>query len=266
MIRAAWVTDLHLNFLDGAGVARFLSALEAERPDVVLVGGDIGEADSVADYLRTMADRLARPIYFVLGNHDFYRGAIPPVRAAVSALCRVEPRLTYLSQAGVTALTPTTGLVGHDGWGDARHGDFFGTFVELNDHLLIGGLAGLDKARLREALERLGDEAAAHLGSVLPDALARFEHVLLLTHVPPFREACCYRGRASDDNWAPFFTCKAVGDLLLETMRARPDRRLTVLCGHSHGAAEVRVLPNLLVLAGEVEYGAPRTQRVFTLE
>lgn len=266
MIRAAWVTDIHLNFLDGPGVARFLAALEAERPDVLLVGGDIGEADSVAGYLRTMADRLNRPIHFVLGNHDFYRGAIPPVRARVSALCRLTPHLTYLSRDGVVELTPGTGLVGHDGWGDARHGDFFGTFVELNDHRLIGGLTGLDKARLRDELHRLGDEAAAHLRSVLPAALARYPHVLLLTHVPPFREACCYRGQASDDDWAPFFTCKAVGDLLAETMRAHPDRRLTVLCGHSHGAAEVRVLPNLLVLAGEAEYGAPRTQRVLTLE
>jgi hypothetical protein len=82
----------------------------------------------------------------------------------------------------------------------------------------------------------------------------------VLTHVPPFREACWYEGRISDDNWLPYFTCKAMGDVLTRVMRERPQKRMTVLCGHTHGAGEADILPNLHVRTGGAEYGRPEPQ------
>jgi hypothetical protein len=134
--------------------------------------------------------------------------------------------------------------------------------VRLNDWRLIDELAGLDDEQRLEKLEALGDEAAEHFRSVLPEALARYAHMLVLTHVPPFREACWHDGRISDDDWLPHFSCKAVGDVLLAAMKARPDRQMTVLCGHTHGAGEAQILPNLRVLTGGAEYGKPRLQGV----
>jgi predicted MPP superfamily phosphohydrolase len=69
----------------------------------------------------------------------------------------------------------------------------------------------------------------------------------------------------SDDDWLPYFTCRAVGDALLETMQARPDRDLTVLCGHTHGAGTVEVLPNLRVWTGGADYGAPTIERMLEI-
>src|SRR5438874_8164912 len=97
-------------------------------------------------------------------------------------------------------------------------------------------------------MQELGDEASAYLRSVLPEALRRFRHVIVLTHVPPFREACWHQGRISTDDYLPHFTCKAAGDALREAMAAQPDRQMTVLCGHTHGEGEARILPNLRVL------------------
>ena len=85
----------------------------------------------------------------------------------------------------------------------------------------------------------------------------------LLTHVPPFREAAVYRGRPSDEDWAPHFSCKAMGDLLIEVMADHPTRKLTVLCGHTHGGGESKILPNLLVLTGQAKYRHPAIQRIF---
>ena len=101
---------------------------------------------------------------------------------------------------------------------------------------------------------------------VLPDALGRFGHVVVVTHVPPFRAACWYRGQVSDDDWLPHFTCQAAGDVLADAMRARPDRRMTVVCGHTHGAGEAQVLPNLRVFTGGAAYGAPAVRRVLTVD
>src|SRR5579872_847526 len=84
--RVVWLTDLHLNFLKLRQTEEFLARVNAERPDAVLIGGDIAEAPSVAGCLETIAARLTCPIYFVLGNHDFYFGSIERVRQTVEAL------------------------------------------------------------------------------------------------------------------------------------------------------------------------------------
>jgi 3',5'-cyclic-AMP phosphodiesterase len=45
-------------------------------------------------------------------------------------------------------------------------------------------------------------------------------------------------------------------------MQANPQSRLLVLCGHTHGNGETRILDNLQVLTGGAEYGRPEIQRV----
>jgi hypothetical protein len=47
--------------------------------------------------------------------------------------------------------------------------------------------------------------------------------------------------------------------------RSRP-RKMTVLCGHTHGSGEAQVLPNLRVLTGGAVYGKPGVQRVLEVE
>ncbi len=266
MKRVAWITDVHLNFLGSDAVRAFLDRVAASGPDAVLIGGDIGEARDLVDYLNLIEAHLQCPVYFVLGNHDFYFGSIRALRAAVAKLCSWSDHLCWLPQAEVIELTPDVGLVGHDGWADARLGDYERSYVMMNDYRLIEELARFDKQQRWGELEALGDEAAGHIRHVLPDALARYPHVVLLTHVPPWREACWHEGAISDDQWLPHFTCKAMGDAVLEVMQKHTDRQLTVLCGHTHSSGECRPLDNVLVLIGGAEYGRPEIQRVFEFE
>ena len=273
MKRIAWLTDIHLNFLDDAGRRRFLESIAATSPDAVLLAGDIGESPDVAAHLQEMAAAVRRPIYFVLGNHDFYHGSIVRTRQAVTDLAAASEYLVYLSAGDVVGLTPTTALVGHDGWGDARLGDYDRSEILLNDFLLIEELNRLsvgpfqpDRALLRQALEALGDEAAEHFARVLPEALESHRRAVAVTHVPPFREAAWHEGRPSDDSWLPFFASKAVGDCLLDVMRSRRDRELLVLCGHTHGSGEIQPLDNLRVLTGGAVYHQPAIQEVLQLE
>lgn len=259
-MKLAWLTDIHLDFLDEAGVGAFCNSIATTTAQGVLVGGDIALAGTFEGALRTMAQQVGKPLWFVLGNHDYYGGRVAAVRERATALSR-EGRAVWLGAVGVVELTPRTALVGHDGWGDARFGDHTGSTVLLNDFFRIADLVGSDKARLGQVLGRLGDESAAHLRRVLPPALDRFEHVLVLTHVPPFREACWHEGRISSDAYLPYFACKATGDVLLEQALRRGDRQMTVLCGHTHSAGECRPLPNLRVVTGAAEYGRPSVQQ-----
>jgi hypothetical protein len=268
MKRLAWMTDIHLNFLQPPAIEAFLTSLSNTETDAFLIGGDIGEAPNVALYLNALSNQLQRPIYFVLGNHDFYRGSIAGVRETVRKLCSAIPNLFWLPEAGVVPLTDGTCLVGHDGWGDGRLGDYFASDVMLMDWGMIQEFEGFDehpRDRLAK-LNALGDGAAAHFHAVLPEALRRFQHIIVLTHVPPFREACWHEGKISDNNWLPHFTCKAAGDALIEAMASAPDRHMTVLCGHTHGGGEAHPLANIRVLTGAARYGQPVVQRVVEVE
>ena len=261
-MRAVWLTDIHLDFLSESAYAAFFDTIVAQQPDAVFLTGDISVAPSLLAHLRAMADAIQTPIYFVLGNHDFYHGSIAAVRAAVSDYGRSQALLQYLPEAGVVPLTQHTALVGHDGWGDSRYGDFVRSPVRLNDHVLIEELTGLTQSKLQERLRHLGNEAANYLQEMLPKALDQFSRVIVLTHVPPFTEACWYQGRMGNDEWLPFFTCKAVGDVLRDLMEKRPECRLDVYCGHTHHPGTADILPNLRVFTGEAEYGTPQINKI----
>jgi hypothetical protein len=53
----------------------------------------------------------------------------------------------------------------------------------------------------------------------------------------------------------PAFTCKAMGDVILEVAEANPGCNMTVLCGHTHGHGVADLLPNLRAYTGDAEYG-----------
>jgi len=265
MRRFAWLTDIHLNFLPPEQVAEFFRQVDGAAADGVLLTGDVSDARGVTARLEEMAAAVTAPIYFVLGNHDFYHGSIREVRRSVGQLCSRLANLHYLTGAEPIELAPGLGLIGHDGWADARVGDYDNSNVMLNDYRLIAELAAMTKRQRRGVLEALGDEAAAEIARVLPAALGRFERVILLTHLPPLREACWHEGKISDDEWSPHFTCKAIGDVLLATMPEYPDRQLSVYCGHTHSSGEVRPLPNLTVFTGEATYGQPKIQHTIEI-
>jgi Icc protein len=270
-MRLAWLTDIHLNFVDD-GLRREFFLKVKEQADAVAISGDIAESHDIAHYLWEMQEVVQKPIYFVLGNHDFYRGSIKETRLRVAGQAQETEYLNYLTAMGAAKLTPATAIIGHDGWPDGSLGNFRGTEVILNDHLLIAEISRwyqyfhLDKASLRATMTALADEAARHFGRVLEEAAAGHPNVIAVTHVPPYKEAAWYQSKTSSDDFLPYFACKAVGDVLTKVMKEHPQTRLTVLCGHTHGGGELQVLNNLRVLTGEARYGQPAIQQVLEIE
>jgi 3',5'-cyclic-AMP phosphodiesterase len=259
-MRLAWATDLHLNFARPPAQERFFESLLAQQADALVITGDIAEAPDFDLYLAKIARRFAQPVYYVLGNHDFYRSSVADVRQ--------RARLTqavWLNRAGVVELTPLVALVGHDGWADARLGHYDRSNVVLNDFFLISELKGLSRTERRTAMERLAEEAAAHFRQTLPLAWAKYDHVVVATHVPPFREATWHEGQISDDDWLPFFSSQVAGEAILTAALAHPEKRITVLCGHTHGAGVAHPAPNLTVYTGGAVYGQPAPQEPLEL-
>ena len=75
-MKLAWLTDLHLNFIAPKERLAFYQTIVDTKIDAVLVSGDSAEAPSLCDIFLEMVHAIGKPIYFVLGNHDYYRGSV----------------------------------------------------------------------------------------------------------------------------------------------------------------------------------------------
>ena len=140
--KIVWITDIHLNVADDSTVDRFLQRVAEEDADTILLTGDVAESPEVVPNLLRLEESVQRPIYFVLGNHDYYFSSIARMRREMKLLCRASPHLTYMSDEEVIGLTDDIALVGHDGWADGRYGDYERSMVMMHDYTLIEELAG----------------------------------------------------------------------------------------------------------------------------
>lgn len=263
--RLAWATDIHLEFCKPPARFDFYQSIIKERPEALLLGGDLSDGNNLEHHLYELEKALPLPIFFVLGNHDCYHASIGETERLAAEVAGDSRRLRFLPEEEPIELAPGIGLIGHGGWADGRCGDYDGSTVQISDFLLIEEFAGLGKEERLNLLNTLGDISSAWFREALPRALSRFDRLLVLTHVPPFPEAAWYQGKISEPDYLPFFAAQAVGEALLEAMRAHPDKEMLVLCGHTHGGGEARILPNLRVLTGAAEYHHPRVQKFLDL-
>ena len=261
-----WTTDLHLNHVPPTSWERWTKELASHGADGVVISGDISEGDDVVLQLRRLAEQSQSPIYFVLGNHDFYQSSIGVTRQNVIAASRELPMLTYLTDSSAIELADGVFLIGDDGWGDGVEGDYDGSTIRLNDFQLIDDFRLADPSQWRRLIQTQGAESAQRLESKLDAIPKDASEILVVTHVPPFREACWYEGKTTDDNWAPFFVCGQVGQVLQNATRVRRNCRITVLCGHTHHAGVANLDPNLTVHTGAAEYGSPRVEGLVTVQ
>lgn len=273
--RLAFTTDVHLDFVHQKGIEAFCRAIVRSKPDALVITGDISEAPSIVDHLGFLDLHLESqcPIFFVLGNHDYYHGSINEVRNKMTNLftypegCKknLVPRLGWLGSSGVIPLTEKVALVGHDGWYDGGYADWYASKVNLHDYGLIKDLGvWCPDQHLRFAkINELAAESTVYVYEQLLEAFKTFEHIYVATHVPPFRENSVYMDMISDDDWMPHFSSKKMGDMLLKVAESYPDKQITVLCGHSHGEADNKILPNLRCITGKAKYRNPKINHIF---
>lgn len=266
-MRLAWATDIHLDHCDAATQQDFIQCIQDASADALCLTGDLSDGPQIQGHLEQLAQALELPIYFVLGNHDYYHRSLAEVRREMRELSRSSRFLHWMPVSGVIPLNASTAIVGHDAWGDGLHGDVYKSWIKMSDFRLIQELKEASEIGVEERvalLQHLGQEAADYLGQLLPEALEQYEKLVLLLHPPPYREACLYGAEVADDHWAPYFTCKAVGDLLDALLPHYPHCSVTVLAGHTHNVCDLQLRANLRVLVGAAEYEKPRLERVLS--
>ena len=82
----AWLTDIHLEFLRDKKAVGFVEELAAREFDGIFLTGDISNAGRLEFHLRLFEDNYQAPVYFVLGNHDYYGGSVESVRIMIREL------------------------------------------------------------------------------------------------------------------------------------------------------------------------------------
>lgn len=273
-MKLAWLTDIHLNFLDSSRRNQFYYTLQ--EADRVIITGDISDGKNVAKHLTEMYRVINKPIYFVLGNHDFYHTSIGVMRDRVFnqdfMLEQLDGNVIYLTQSPIhIELTPGVFLIGVDGFADARSGDFAASPIALNDQNYIGELkhAAADSRRaLGKKMAQLADTDTHTLNQYVVSTLASYtdvKKIIIATHVPPFPETSRYQGKESSSDFQPFFCNLMLGRYLLELAKKCPDIQFDVLCGHAHEKCELEKLPNLKIKVGGASYHHPEIQEIIEL-
>lgn len=264
MSKYAWATDCHLDFLqdDQARLIKFAESLVVQNPAGIFLTGDISVARKLIFHMSAIEKVVQRPVYFILGNHDYYGADTEQVRKAMRELTNASGFLRYMPTMEYFALTPTTAVVGHDGWYDGLYGDAQGSTFGMLDWTSIGNFVQIrgNKASILVEARKLAHEGVLHVHNGIKKAVRYHKSVVVLTHYPPFPQCHVHEGKPGEKNAMPWFTSKMMGDLLLQASSAYPAVNFTVLCGHTHGEWSGQITPNLKVLVGGAEYYAPKLQ------
>jgi len=270
MRRLAWATDIHLDFAYVDNYNYFVDSIKSSHVDALLLTGDISNGVCINGHLRELQRQLDLPIYFNLGNHDFYGKSIAEIRQWAKGVTKQKVPLYWLGAMTTVPLADRISLVGIDGWGDGQLGNAATSSVLLNDwdKILEFSIAHAidDRAARMRILQKLSQADAHRLDSILTQAMSDCDQMLIMTHVPPWREATWHRGEHSDDDWLPWFSCKAVGDVISAQFAKHETKHATVLCGHTHGSGASRISPQIETLTGHAIYRSPELQMVLSIQ
>jgi predicted MPP superfamily phosphohydrolase len=270
--RLAWCTDIHLDSTGDTdhGAMQLCNKIKAADVDGVLLTGDISTGAQIVYHLSVLERELQMPIYFVAGNHDFYHRSVAQGRKQLKEVTEVSSYLRYMSTVPFLTLTPTTALVGHDGWYDCLNGDLNKTTFFMNDWRLIQEFAELIKTHRSKEIpskaQEFSRDACVHVVGGIKAAIRRHRDIVVITHVPPWADIAKHEGRTQDDEHLPWYTSRMMGDTLLAAANAYPSHNFTVLCGHTHGRYSKQIAKNLIAHVGGAAYGLPEVQPIIVVD
>jgi predicted phosphohydrolase len=281
MPKIAWATDIHLDTLEKTPekIVQFAESLIVDQPDAIVLTGDLSTYADLTYHLSIIERVVQRPVYFVLGNHDFWGGGVSDVRLEMKNLSNMSQFLRYLPNTPYVTLSPTTALVGHDCWYDAGYGSPMTSTMIMNDWIRVKDFAvelcvtygdtygsyKTNKPKVIEISKKLASEGTAHIINGIKAATKYHKVIMIATHFPPFQETHLYNGKVGDAAAQPWYTNKMLGDVLRQAASQLPKVRFEVFAGHTHGKCDMQISDNLFVHVGEAEYKQPRLQNVITV-
>jgi predicted phosphohydrolase len=275
-MKIAWCTDVHLDSARDCAL-KLASRISCEDADAVLLTGDISNSIDFASHLTQLQQLTLLPIYYVAGNHDYYGGSIKQMRKKVfPALSKLED-LVYLTQSTPIRFGDVA-LVGCDGWYDTLAGNYNAANFVMNDWRSIeefmmttgGVLSPQILNTMKDVVARCAKQIARDDNNALINkidtALADgAKKIIIATHVPPYVDACMYRGTKSGTGFLPWYCNASLGALISERAEEHENVLFEIYSGHTHGRCRHLEMKNVLVNVGDADYGDPKVQFVFEI-
>lgn len=264
--RYIWLTDTHFNFLDPKELNAFYQELRATPADGIFLTGDISTGPFLIEHLTALQQSTKLPVFFILGNHDYYRVYINDIQKKVKYLTEHNPQLHYLTTNRPIALNSNSVLIGHDGWYDAKWREPLTPFIFMWDWYYIKDFRALFGIAERiEFMRDLAAKASEDILNKLNKVIKQYSTIYLLTHFPPWPEESDRYFGLIEKFWKPYNSCKTMADTLINFMADHPDKKLIVLAGHTHLKRQVQITPNIELRVGDAEFGKPQIQDIILI-
>lgn len=176
-VRIVLVTDLHSCYY-GEGQEKLISAIDAQAPDLLLLGGDIFD-DEMADanterFLEGISGQY--PCYYVTGNHEYWSGTE-----------KFDHKMSILKKYGVTILSGVCETIQVNGETVNLCG------VDDPDSYMVRFDKDLDPQGYKNAKSQKINTFNQHLDAVKSQA-PKEHFTILLSHRPELFESYVSRG------------------------------------------------------------------------
>jgi predicted phosphohydrolase len=262
-----WLSDIHMDHLEPYRRQVLLDDLTHSSAEAFVITGDISVGSRLLQDLEDLRASTGKPIYYVLGNHDYWFSSTAAVRKLTLGLAQKNVNFLHMNHVPFVSLNKQTALVGHDCWYDCRNGvGGLASNFAMMDWGLMGDYAGFasyasdklsifDKASIVKVSSDLADEGVMHIRQGIDAALAEgHRRIVVLSHIPPFEESHYHGALQGSPSAQPWFTCRSLGDLLLSYADAWHDVNFTLLSGHTHTPRRHSPKKNLQVFVAGARY------------
>ena len=256
-MKIGWLSDTHFDFVKSFVIEELVAAMNKHDVDLWLHSGDIATYPHRLDYLEAF-EKLDKPMYFVLGNHDFYDNvvSINQIKRWFDALR--HPKLTYLGADNAVLDFGNIVILGVDGWYDIQSGDYDNSQIALTDFNAIPDMRNLNKSSRARLIENLSKESMYLLDSKFSSITnVPREVIVVVTHVPVFEESVLFEGKPQSNDFKPYFTNTSLMKVINNYRYYA--KRIVVLSGHTHNESHYQKF-NVEEFVFGAQYEFPRFQ------
>jgi len=256
-----WYSDTHFNRSLFLSKTRFVNHIKKEGPKGIFLTGDISCGLFIKSDLEYFAKNIVCPIYFVLGNHDYYYSSFNEIHDQMSWLTKKYKNLIWLTKSEPIELNEEVCLLGTEGWYDSSLGNY--QYIKYTtDWFLIKEPRRLPSFQDRiDFFRTKANDSVDFIVKHLDKLFDKYKTIYFLTHFPPWKEATRDQGTFLEPFWLPYNVNNRLGKKIEELMSGHKKRNIIVLAGHTHSSSHIRISKNIQCIVSDAKYfGQPKTE------
>lgn len=239
-----WATDIHLNYFSDEYISNFGKSLGTEyKAEGLIISGDISLGTKLERNLKTLSDAIQIPIYYVLGNHDYWYSSFEEIDSLLDSLS-LDSGLIDLNKNSIQ-INEDTILTGFTGWYDCKFGKI-DPEVKMSDWIKIADYK--DKDYIKVSQDR-SEKYLSFEDKALSFKDKNIKNQIIVTHFPPFEKLIKEKKEAK-----PFYGSSNAGQTLINVSKHYD--KVICLSGHTHNRASYH-RKNLSCYVGEACRGKP---------